>query len=696
MKIALPTKPSLLELFAAERNRFILWSPVGLMFGIAAYFEPESEPPVWLGAVMLGLTLLGLLVFRHRPKRWLLVPFLLFSLGFTAAQTRAHLVATPLLSGELTFREVEGTIDEIEPVEKRVKIVLSQLSIEDLPPAQTPLRVRISFRNDDGDWHVGDRVRLMANLYPLPQPTMPGSYDFARHFYFRSIGGNGFAMKPPELVAKGVRTGVIGSMMDWVNNLRHSIGEDMRAHMPGATGTVAAAMTVGETGPIPTPDKVLLRDAGLAHMLAIAGLHLGIVAGIVFFNARLLLTLWPRLALRLPVKKMAAALALGSAFIYLMLAGRPIPAQRAFIMVAFLFTAVMLDRRGITLRTLSIAAMLILLIFPEAMYGASFQMSFAATLAIVSLFERYGRQMHRGQGFWRKIYSHGMGITTTSLVATLSTAPFVLYNFNRFAIFGLLANMAVIPLATFVIMPGVVLSLLLMPLGLQAIGYLPLRYGTDMMMVMAGWVTGLPYSALHLPAPSDAGLIVASFGLLWLCLMTRRWRILGVPIMALGLMTLTLHVPPDVLVSHDAHQVMVHTPDGHYVMLKGAARSFTAQSWLRAEGQEEAVALDDTDAECSKTLCDYRLGGYRLLVVKKPQDEAALASACHEKADLLIAWRYMSDSDCPGPKQRVGRRELEAHGAHALWLGPQGVRMAYGHELGQDKRLWQVKLANDF
>ncbi len=248
---------------------------------------------------------------------------------------------------------------------------------------------------------TAERSRLflwspVATLYPLPLPDMSGAYDFVRHFYFRGIGATGFVMHRPEIVENGTQSGFLIGL----NNLRHAIGEDMRAHMPGATGAVAAAMTVGETRPIPDDVKNMLRDAGLAHMLAIAGLHLGIVAGIVFFAVRLLLSLWPALALRFPMKKIAAIIALASAATYLCLAGFPSPAQRAFIMVTCLFTARLLDRRGITLRMPPIAAMLILLAFPEAMFGASFQMSFAATLAIVSLYERFGRTLNLFQPGW--------------------------------------------------------------------------------------------------------------------------------------------------------------------------------------------------------------------------------------------------------------------------------------------------------
>jgi competence protein ComEC len=672
---------------SAERSRFVLWSPVALMIGISAYFTLTDEPPIWLGPRALCAAAFFLWLTYRRPLRWIALPLLLITLGFTAAQLRAHfVVATPLLTEELTNVTLYGTIDEIDPVEKRVKLVLSQLNIPGLLPQDTPDRVRVSFRNTDSDLSVGDRIRLTANLYPLPSPIMPGSYDFARHFYFRRIGGNGFAMRAPEIIRDNDQPGIL----QWLNNLRHVIGDTMRAGMQGDAGTVSAAMTIGETGPIAIPAQNELRNSGLAHMLSISGLHLSIVAGIVFFNVRLLLTLYPPLALRLPVKKIAAFFGLTGAFIYLLLAGCPVPAQRAFIMVAFLFTAILLDRRGITLRSLTLAACFILIILPESMFGASFQMSFAATLAIVSLYESYGRALSApGASFPRRAWHHLLGIVITSLAATLATAPFVVYNFNRFAIFGLISNMVVIPLATFIIMPGMVLALLLMPFGLQWIGYLPLQLGTNIMLVMAKWVTNLPYASPHLPSPTDFGLLIACFGLLWLCLMRERWRFAGLLGIAIGFATIAQHQPIDVFIGDDARQVMVRLPDGHYTALRGTNRSFTIQNWLRTEGEEDLVPLKTSGIDCDKSLCTYRKNNLTLTFLRKPDDDDALEQACDTQTDILVAWRTLHRETCPGPKQLIGRAELEAYGAHTLRLSPDGIHTERTREAGQGLRIWQ-------
>jgi competence protein ComEC len=666
----------------------MLWSPAALMLGIAAYFRLENEPPLYIGIIALALGALLLAIVWKQAWRVFAWPLFLVVLGFSAAQFRAHWVMTPLLSSELNYVTIEGIVDEIEPVEKRVKVVLSHPFVEHLPVEQTPKRLRISFREHDLegiDLRIGSHIMMDGTLFPLPQPVMPGSYDFSRHFYFRSIGGNGFAIHPPQVIGN-TQSGV----SQWLGNLRHDIGNDMRDHMPGATGTVAAAMTVGETGPIPEDIKNTLRDAGLAHMLAIAGLHLGIVAGIIFFNVRLVLTFWPALALRISAKKIAAVLALASAAVYLTLAGGPIPAERAFIGVTFLFAAILLERRGVTLRTLALAACFILLVFPEAMFGASFQLSFAATLAIVSFYERFGHGFFRMErAWWNSIVHEVVGIAFTSLVATLATAPFILYNFNRFAAFGIIANMIVVPLATFVIMPGIVLAVLLMPLGLQAVGYVLLKFGVDVMIRMAGWVTSLPYASIRLPSPSDVGLTACALGLMWLCLMTGRWRLFGLPVIAAGLATMAFHVPPDVLISNDMHQVMVHTQDGQYTMLKGSGRAFVAQSWLRAEGQDEVVPVKETGIACDKVSCDYTHEGYRLLVLKKPSDDDALKALCAQKADVMIAYDYLTRANCPLPAMLIGRGEVEQGGAYELWLAPEGIKVVRAQEK-RDNRLWHV------
>lgn len=669
----------------AQRQRLILWAPVMLMLGIGGYFVLNQEPVWWAGLLLLATSLvLARLVYDTR-FRFAALAFMLVCLGFSAGQWRSHQMLAPLLTQEFHNRIVEGTIDEIEPVEKKEKLVLSRLRIENVAEDQIPRRVRISFRGQNPQLRVGDRVRFRANVYPLPSQVMPGSYDFARHFYFRNIGGNGYAMGSAQIIAPAQQS----NLSNWLNNLRHAIGEDMRTQIPSASGTVAAAMTVGEMGPIPADVQAVLRDSGLSHMLSISGLHLSIVTGFIFYCLRLLLTLYTPMALRLPIKKIACVLALAGAFFYLMLAGMSIPAQRSFITVSFVFLAILLDRRGITLRTLAISAIILLLLFPESMLGPSFQMSFAATLAIVSLYEGFGAALYSpSAAFGTRLWRHLVGIVLTSLVATLATAPFVLYHFNRFALFSILSNMMVVPLATFIIMPALVIAVLLMPFGLQWLAYVPLAWGVDWMIATARWVTALPYASINLPAPSDAGLLLCVLGLLLLCLIKGRVRFIGIIVGVAGLATISQHVPIDVLVGEDGRQIMVRLDSGQYTALKGTMRSFTIQNWLRSQGEEDLVPVKDSGIDCDKSLCTYFHGGYRLKIVRKPHDEAALYAACTQPSDMVIAWRIINATNCPKAGTLIGRNELEKDGAHAIWLDTEGIRIQHTRQ-NLRHRIWQ-------
>ncbi|MBV8939340.1 MAG: ComEC/Rec2 family competence protein, partial [Alphaproteobacteria bacterium] len=345
------------------------------------------------------------------------------------------------------------------------------------------------------------------------------------------------------------------------------------------------------------------------------------------------------------------------------------------------------DRRGISLRTLAIAASVILLLFPEVMLGASFQLSFAATLAIISFYEAFGR-MHAARGAWWSLPAHHMlGIICTSLAATLATIPFTLYQFNRFATFAVIGNIVAIPIATLVIMPAIVLSLLLMPLGLQWLAYPALKAGIGIMLSAAFWTSALPMAAMLLPAPTTAGLMLAAFGLLFLCLMRARWRLLGVPAMIIGVASAALNPAPDLLISRDGRQVMARLPDGRFTLLKGSFRSFTAQAWLRAAAAAQGMKLSEADATlCDGGLCTIAREGRVLRFAKTPE---ALAVACATPADVVAAlWKVES---CPSAGTLLDRESLTRFGAHALYVRAEGVRVESVYTAEETPRPWMVR-----
>lgn len=691
MRFLLPSSvnrhPSAALSAAFPRHRLMLWVPALLMTGITAYFLLPREPSPYVGITLVtGLLSITVALYRRGLQGWFMTALglLIAAVGFTAADMRTAGVAAPVLENPINFVNVTGELRGITVMEKGVRLLLSSPTIEDVAPENTPLQVRVTSRKWEDQAKIGDRVALKASLAPPPGPIMPGGYDFARHFYFAQIGGLGYAVGPVTLSEVTNDSAFSNALKRY----RHALGEELRAAIPGPAGAVATALAVGEQGAIPSSTQEDMRASGLSHILSISGLHLALAAGIMFFGVRTLLTLIPSVALKWPTKKIAACAALLSSFGYLLLAGSPVPAQRSFIMVAFALVAVLIDRRGVSLYSLMWAAVALLLLFPESVFNVSFQMSFAATLAIVALYERHRGFVHRmSKSMPRRALRYLAGILLTSLAASLATTPFVMYHFNRFTLMGIIANMAVMPLSSFIIMPGVVLTLL----GFGFIGVPMLHYGIEAMLWIARVIAALPYAYIPVYAPSDAGLALTAAGLLILTLLRTRLALIGIPLWAAGIATSFVYQPPDVLIGDTGRQVVVRLEDGRYASLKGNGRSFAARGWLTAAAQEQSDYVKPKEARslgvrCDKTMCRYA----GIIAVRKFE---AIPAACAQKPDVLTAWRYMDKTPCTA-QLIIARKELEEGGAHALYRTHDGWRIETAYRSGH-RRPWSPQRHND-
>lgn len=669
---------SAIRYLSSERDRFVLWAPVLLAIGIGLYFGLEHEPPMRLMLAVFGLLILCL-YFRHPVARLVWVAATLIAIGFTSASLQTRFADAPMLYKTLYHREVQGTIDDMEFRQNGQKIILSDVTIEGVRPRTTPARISVTLRKTLPDLAVGDRVRLRAMLFPPPTPVMPGGYDYARGFFYDRIGAVGFSPKPPEIIEKGEPKG----WERWLNQLRLALAQRIRAQMGEESGPVAAALMVGEESGVSEEVKDAMRDAGIYHVLSISGLHMSLAVGLVYFTTRFLLSLYMPFALRLPVKKIAASVGLLSAFCYLLLAGYPVPAVRSFIMVACVMVAVLLDRRGISLYSLAWAAILILVFHPESLVGASFQLSFAATLAIVALYERYADWFHApGHGWRRRLGAYVIGLMATSLVASLATSPLVIYHFNRFTLWGIAANTLMMPLASFWIMPSAVLAFLLMPFGLEGPMLGIMDRGVVWMIEGARWVAAHPFADFALPSPTFGGFLLTVFGGLWLCLWQQRWRFFGIPAAIIGMMTVFLYQPYDLLISDDASKIAYRREDGEMVFIRGKPDGFDGEIWLRAHGLKTGFTLKDTEGSpgapvCDAVHCSLTLAGKKIMVAKK-KDSAGL---CAGKPDMLITPGWLADGpSCAQVRWLIDQRFLAAAGA-------VGVRFSEGEA--------QIVTAND-
>lgn len=659
----------------AERSRWVLWLPVLLGLGVGTYFGLENEPSLWLpSALAVGGLFASLLLRRVSAVALLLLCVAIVAGGLALGAWRSHHVAEPVLTRDLYPQEITGIVAEITTRPDSTRFTLRNAHIPDLAAEETPKFVTVSLRQHaSGDIVLGDKIRLRAGFFPPPKPVIPGGYAFNRHFFFKQIGATGYSpgYQQPEILEKAEES---GGVSQFIARTRHNIARWLIEHMGKEEGAIAAALMVGESRAIPTEIYDAMRKAGLVHVLAISGMHLSLAAGIFFFSARLVLAAIPRFSARYDGKKLAALIALAGAFIYLMLAGAPISARRSFVMVALVLIAVMLSRNPTPMRSLCFAAVVILLIAPESLLNPGFQLSFSATIGILAYYEYWREKNTRAEphewNWQRRMRNFWGGIIITSAVATVTTTPYILHHFDELPLYSILANLLVMPLVSFWIMPMVVLVMVLMPLGIAGWVLPLLKLGLYLMHHMAAWVAVLPYAVLSLPPLPTFALVLVTLGGLWICLWQLKWRHWGWLPIAVGMASLWFYQPPDMIISGDGKKIAIRSGDNSAVMLRGQRSGFMQDGWLRFM-QVEAFGLRRHAAEdvlrCDDLGCIYHLHDKQVAVI---DHRAALAEDC-ATADLTLVphWSAYHDAKhlCPDG-MLFDRSWLRKAGGAVFWL----------------------------
>jgi competence protein ComEC len=420
------------------------------------------------------------------------------------------------------------------------------------------------------------------------------------------------------------------------------------AALPGSAGGIAAALVTGQRGGIGEDEENALRDAGLAHVLAIAGLHMALVGGGIFWLVRAVLAAIPSIVLRYPIKKWAAGAALAASAFYLAISGAAPPAVRAFVMLAMVMLAILLDRPAITMRSLALAAAILLLMRPESIFEPGFQMSFAAVAALVAVAEwEMGRERIKPRGM---LYRYLHGIILTSLVGSLATMPFALFHFDRATHYAVLGNLIAMPVMGFWVMPAAALAVMLMPFGADGPALALLGKGIAVMTAMGRWVSNLPGAVSLAPAMPLAALVLMSLGGLWVVLWQKRWRWWGLAPLLIGCVWAYAGQRPDMLVAPDAETVAIRGADGLLHFVKKPKDRFVARDWLRRDGDGRDImeAIGDPSIKCDGVGCVVK-GQLLVAVSQKPE---ALGEDC---AMAKIVVSAAAAPRCSGPAVVIDR-----------------------------------------
>jgi competence protein ComEC len=651
--------------------------------GLLTYFAQREEPSLaclWLPPLLI---LPALLMLRRWPlASWAMAMAGMAALGFAVAAWQTSRLP-PVLELPRKAVMAEGVVSAVDPLPEGVRVTLSspRLSSDGEELSRT---LRIRLRPKDPLVPVpGDRLRIRALVRPPAMPAYPGAWDFQRGAFFQGLGGSGFAIGAAERLGEPLPA---DPFAQW----RGAINARITAHIAGGAGAVAAALLTGSQTAIPQPDMTAMRDSGLAHLLSVSGLHIAIVMGLGFGLVRFGIALVPWLALRCDSKAIAAPAGLVVGLGYVLLTGSQVPMLRSFAMAMLVTLGILLGRRALSLRALAIAATAVMLLQPDAVTGPSFQMSFAAVLVLIAGNEWMRPAFTRwraGKEWWRKPVLMGVGLLLTSLLAGLATTPYGLHHFGRLQIYGVAANAIAIPLTSVLVMPAGMAALALMPFGLESWALAPMGWGVEATLLVARTIASWPGAAL-LAAPIPAwGLGVTSFGLLWLCIWQRRWRLLGIPMLTAGLSSTAWVTPPDILVAADARLIAFQTSQGVFLQRASGASSMVRDSWLRSWGEDDyqpvpqAGSAADGRLECTPTACRFQAqpeGPVAMLLRPERVKRGDTAPDIRAVAFCGQATLLLSAEPIRGrcrDTRAVDRFSVWRNGPHAIWMTTDGTKI---------------------
>jgi competence protein ComEC len=679
----------------AGAGRLMPWVPVAFGVGIAFYFAADHEPLAPVTAVVAMALCVAAFLLRRQKIFPIAVMIAAIAAGFAVATWKTRLIAHGVLARPMYSVSLSGFVEARDIRERTDRFVL-RVTQMDAPRATIRLeRVRLSVRKGTAP-DVGSFVELKARLQPPLAPLRPGSYDFGRDMYFQGIGASGFVTGAIKTVEPPVSGGLSLRYAAVMQGLRDAIDDRIRTTLDGDKRAIATALLTGRRDAITTPVNDAMFISGLGHVLSISGYHMAVVAGVVFFAVRALLALFPVLTVGFPIKKWSAAAALAAALFYLLLSGNDVATQRSFFMTAVVLIAVLVDRRAVTFRTLAVAAMIVLTLAPQALVHPSFQMSFAATLGLVALiqigmprlFASPDNSVTAKVALWggREI----MTLTLASLVAGLATTPYAAFHFHRVTPYGVLANLAAMPVVSAVVMPAGMLGLLAMPFGLDGVFWWLMGLGIDWMIVVTKWVAALPGAIGRMAAFGIGPLIAASAGIVLLGLLRTPLRWSGAVLLTLSVVWALAVPPPDILISGDGHNVGVRGKDGRLHLMRTAKDAFLLKEWLAADADDRLptdASLPD-GISCDEAGCVAPMAGGGLVTLAlRPE---ALSDDC-ERAALVVTARQASP-DCSAAVIDLDR--LRRQGAMALRRVSDGFAVDAVKPKGID-RPWSPAVAGD-
>ncbi|MFT0820557.1 MULTISPECIES: ComEC/Rec2 family competence protein [Wolbachia] len=681
-----------------EQYNLILWFPVFQCVGILTYFSLSFEPSC-ISIFLLLLPTLILIAILCKRYAILCIALIAVLIGFTASKLRTALVDTQILDKERYVKDIVATVKDINDrgsykqfllsVEKSPTISKSSPVIPAPPfvipvldltqkkkiwiPASragmTPDRaldnIRISVRTKvEKGIKIGDQVKLSAKLFPPKIAPSEYAYDFARIAYYQKISATGFATSKITLHKKAEAR----KFLEYIESFRQYIYENLQQNIKKPHVDIISALLIGKKDGIDQKTMDAIRDSGIAHLFAISGLHLSFVAGLFFVVFRNLFAISETLTLKYNTKKISAFLTILPTTFYLLITGMQISAQRAYIMVILVLVAIMIERKYRGLIAIAFAAAVILIIEPEVILKPGFQMSFSAVLALVASY-----QINANKLFKIKIMKYFVSIMISSVIASLATVPYTIYNFNYFSISGIITNLVAIPIVTLIIIPLGIIYVLLIPFGIEWIIAPLIERPIDSILYITNAIASLQYLVIPIRTFPASSIIIITLGLLWLCLWERNWRFFGIFFIVLGICFSTAYKTPDILINAD--NVAVKESDNLLYSLTRKNRNFVVKTWAKQNGQNQILNHkkynnSDKRLKCNDYGCIYNKGNNKSVLLAYKEED--ILENC-DKVDLIIQLSEFDYSVCN--TKTIKYANLKTYGTHSIWLTNRYIKI---------------------
>ena len=642
-----------------QRQGFSLMTGAFFALGIGVYFALPFEPWAWLIGLITFMTLvLWGLTRRDNMARLVFGYASLFCLGMCIASARTYMVSAPVLSQKMYDVQVSGEVSKVEARRDGYRITLKDVYIDGVKKEETPFKIRLNYKETTPLIRVGDTLSGYAHLVPPVLPAEAGAYDFSRTAWFMRIGALGRLSELSQYHVNPNRS----ALNIWFEDIRSFISTRVQEVLPPDAAAIVVPLIIGDQGLVSQNQYDLYRIAGIIHVLSVSGFHLTLLAGLVFFLIRGAFALFPRLGTVINTKKLAAFLSLLVVLFYLFISGLQIPAVRSFIMIAVILMAVMLDRSAISLRTAVLAGVFILAIWPESLLNAGFQLSFIAVFAMLSLYEtlmRWFKASPYRTHLWYKMWLIFVGSVCVSVLATLSTALYGAYHFNQFAPYSVLGNLLTSALFSFAIMPLLLIAVLMMPFGWDALFLRITGSCLDIITRICEWIKTLPYADVTVPSFDTWGLAVITAGFLILFFFQGCFRLIGLPIIMVGFGAFLTVARPDILVSEGGKVAAVRLEDGRLALTDKQANSFVSDVWLKRNGQNPITDEIPTISD-------------KFVIIRGKK--VAFSSLSCADADLSILLTYEM-GDCPEPVIKL--KDLWDNKTHAVFITDDKIEVRH-------------------